>query len=276
MIKVHTPNFSLRQICDSGQCFRMKEEESGCYSLIAKGRLLRMEQKGQEVIFHCSKEDYETIWKDYFDLDADYGRYIRAIVPSDLYLREAAVFGSGIRILRQDIWEMLITFIISQQNHIKRIRKCINIICEKYGVEGVSEEGICFHSFPEPEALAQVSEEEFRACNLGYRSKYLVKTSCMVAGRQIELQGLHRLDYQQAKQELLKLPGVGNKVADCICLFGLHELDAFPVDTHILRVLERHYPKGFPFEKYQGFAGVLQQYIFYYDLMSGMAEANRR
>lgn len=269
MIKVHTPDFSLRQICDSGQCFRMKEEEQDCYSLIAMGRFLRMEQKEREIIFHCSREEYETVWKNYFDLDAEYARYIMAIAPSDRYMQEAAAFGSGIRILKQDIWEMLITFIISQQNNIKRIRKCIDTICEKYGEEKVSAEGVCFYSFPSPEALAKVSEEDFRACSLGYRSKYLVKTSRMIAEGQVDLQSLSRLDYQQARQELLKLPGVGSKVADCICLFGLHELDAFPVDTHILKVLERHYPKGFPFEKYQGFAGVLQQYIFYYDLMGG-------
>ena len=269
MIKVQIPDFSLRQICDSGQCFRMWEESEGTYSLIAGERFLRMEQKEQEIIFHCTREEYETIWKKYFDLDAEYEQYIKAIELSDQYLQEAAAFGRGIRILRQDIWEMVITFIISQQNNIKRIRKCIETLCEKYGEQKVVADGTAFFSFPTPEALSRVSEEEFRACNLGYRSKYLVKTSHMVAKRQIFLPGLEQLDYFQAKQELMKLPGVGSKVADCICLFGLHELDAFPVDTHILKVLQAHYPKGFPFEIYLGFAGVLQQYIFYYDLMHG-------
>lgn len=267
MIKVHIPNFSLRQISDSGQCFRMREEADGSFTLIANAHFLRMEQCDEEVTFHCSEVEYETIWKEYFDLNTEYARYMQVIDADDSYLRDAAAFGSGIRILRQDVWEMIITFIISQQNNIKRIRKCIDTICEKYGEEITASDGTSFYTFPSPETLAKVSEEEFRACNLGYRSKYLVQTSRMIAEGEFELQRMEKLDYSKAKQELLKLSGIGIKVADCICLFGLHMLDAFPVDTHIIKVLEEHYPKGFPFEKYQGFSGVLQQYIFYFDLM---------
>lgn len=267
MIKIQTPNFSLRQICDSGQCFRMKEEADGSCSLIAKGHFLRMEQSGEEVAFHCSEEEYETIWKEYFDLNTDYAKFMQAIDADDSYLKAAADFGSGIRILKQDVWEMIITFIISQQNNIKRIRKCIDTICEKYGEEKLASDGTMFYVFPTPQALAKVKEEEFRACNLGYRSKYLVQTSRMIAEGGFDLQSLAELDYPKAKAELLKLSGIGSKVADCICLFGLHMPDAFPVDTHIIKVLEEHYSKGFPFEKYPGFSGVLQQYIFYFDLM---------
>ncbi len=267
MLKIKVPNFSLRQICDSGQCFRMKQEADSSYTVIAFERFLRMEQREEEIIFYCSQEEFDTIWKDYFDLDTDYGEFIGAIDEGDEYLKSAAVFGSGIRILNQDIWEMIISFIISQQNNIKRIRKCIETICKNYGEKRVCAEGVEFFAFPTAKVLSGVSEEEFRACNLGYRSKYLVQTAKMIAEGDFDLEGLKRLSYPQAKQELLKLSGVGSKVADCISLFSLHQLDAFPVDTHILKVLERCYQKGFPFEKYNGFAGVLQQYIFYYDLM---------
>lgn len=267
MIKIHTPNFSLRQICDSGQCFRMREEADGSYTIIANADFLRMEQCGEEVTFQCSEEDYETIWKEYFDLNTDYAKFIRAIDADDSCLQAAADFGSGIRILKQDVWEMIITFIISQQNNIKRIRKCIDTICERYGEKQLAPDGTMFYSFPAPESLAKASEEEFCSCNLGYRSKYLVQTSRVIAEGEFALQRLEKLDYPRAKAELLKLSGIGSKVADCICLFGLHMLDAFPIDTHIIKVLEEHYPKGFPFEKYPGFAGVLQQYIFYFDLM---------
>ena len=269
MIKIQTDNFSLKQISDSGQCFRMREEKDGNYSIIAQGQYLLAGQQGDEIVFHCSEEEYDATWCDYFDLKGDYKKYIDSISEEDTYLINAAGFGSGIRILKQDVWEMIITFIISQQNNIKRIRKCIDTICEKYGEERINESGIRFYAFPTPEALAEVSEEEFKACNLGYRSKYLVKTVGMIASGEFRINDLDKLPYKEAKQELMKLTGIGSKVADCICLFALHMLDAFPIDTHILKVLEEEYPQGFPFELYQGYAGVLQQYIFYYDLMKG-------
>lgn len=268
MIKIQTDNFSLKQISDSGQCFRMREEKDGRYYIIANGVYLLAEQNDKEIIFHCTQDDYDSTWREYFDLNNDYGYYIKSIDKLDGYLCEAARYGSGIRILKQDVWEMIITFIISQQNNIKRIRKCIDTICEKYGEERQSENGTKFYTFPTPEALAKVEEDEFKACNLGYRSKYLVKTSSMVASGEFRVDDLYKMNYPEAKKELMKLTGIGSKVADCICLFGLHMLDSFPIDTHIIKVLEEHYPKGFPFELYPGFAGVLQQYIFYYDLMN--------
>lgn len=269
MIKIQTDNFSLKQISDSGQCFRMREEENGRYSVIANGVYLQAEQNENNIIFHCTKEDYENTWCEYFDLNNDYGYYIKSIDESDEYLCDAAEYGSGIRILKQDVWEMIITFIISQQNNIRRIRKCIDTICEKYGEEKQLENGVKFYAFPTPEALSKVTEDEFKACNLGYRSKYLVKTSNVIASGDFQIDDLYKLDYPEAKQELMKLTGIGSKVADCICLFGLHMLDAFPIDTHIIKVLEEHYPNGFPFELYPGYSGVLQQYVFYYDLMKG-------
>lgn len=257
-------NFSIGQICESGQCFRMRPLEDGRFHLIAGGRRLELEQNEEAVVFYCGQQEYEDFWRNYFDLDADYSAYMDAISEKDRYLQNAAAFGSGIRILNQDLWEMIVSFIISQQNNIKRIRKCIDTVCEHYGTcrDGVYE-------FPTPEQLAAASEEELRSYGLGYRSRYLVGTARMAAAGDLDLKRIKGLDYAGAREELLKLPGVGGKVADCICLFGLHHLDAFPVDTHIKQVLEAHYPKGFPKRKYKGFRGVLQQYIFYYDLMEG-------
>jgi len=268
MIKIKIDNFSLKQISESGQCFRMREECEGTYSIIAGGVYLLAEQKDKEIILHCTKEDYVSTWHDYFDLDTDYSAYITSIDEKDVYLKAAAEYGSGIRILKQDVWEMIITFIISQQNNIKRIRKCIDTICEKYGEAKMSVEGHKYYAFPTPEELAKVTEDEFKACNLGYRSKYLVKTSEMIASGEFVIDDLYGMNYRDAKQQLMKLTGIGSKVADCICLFGLHMTDAFPIDTHIIKVLEEQYPCGFPFDLYQGYAGILQQYIFYYDLMS--------
>lgn len=279
MIKIAATDLSIRQISESGQCFRLNKLTGERYALVALGKYLEIEQMGGELSFSCTQEEYDAVWRQYFDMDNDYGLYRSTVQEEDTYLSEAAAFGSGIRILRQDVWEMLISFIISQQNNIRRIRKCIETICERYG-EGMTWEdtdnadsigrAIAYRTFPGVQALAQASEEELRACNLGYRSRYIVETSKSILSGEVDLEAVKKMDYRRAKTELLKLSGVGEKVADCICLFGLHHMDAFPVDTHIRKAMEAHYPSGFPFGKYDGYAGVMQQYIFYYDLKNGI------
>lgn len=279
MIKIAATDLSIRQISESGQCFRLKQLTEERYALVALGKYLEIEQTGSELSFFCTKEEYDAVWRQYFDMDNDYGLYRNAVQGEDTYLSEAVAFGGGIRILRQDVWEMLISFIISQQNNIRRIRKCVETICERYGervtLEDVNNDDsigktITYCTFPDVQVLAQVSEDELRACNLGYRSRYIVETSNSILSGEVDLEAVKKMDYRQAKAELLKLSGVGEKVADCICLFGLHHMDAFPVDTHIRRVVEAHYPEGFPFGRYDGYSGVMQQYIFYYDLKNGM------
>lgn len=268
MVTVTENFFSPEQILSSGQCFRMDQAEEGVYELIAGGRYLRIESTEEKNTyqFYCTEEEFRNFWKGYFDLDSDYGAYIGKIDPADPYLSAAALYGSGIRILRQDLWEMILTFIISQQNNIRRIRRIIRILSEKYGRRAVSEDGKVYFSFPEPRELAGASEEDLRACNLGYRSRYIAETVRTVLEGKTDLAALQKMDYPSTREELMKLCGVGRKVADCICLFALHHLEAFPVDTHIKKVMETQYPEGFPFERYAGFQGVLQQYIFYYDL----------
>lgn len=279
MVKITAENLSIHQISESGQCFRLNKLTGERYALIALGKYLEIEQTGGELLFSCTKEEYDAVWRQYFDMDNDYGLYRNAVHEEDAYLSEAVAFGSGIRILRQDVWEMLISFIISQQNNIRRIRKCIETICERYGervtledVDNADSVGrtITYCAFPDVQTLAQVSEDELRACNLGYRSRYIVETSNSILNGVVDLEAIKKMGYRQAKTELLKLSGVGEKVADCICLFGLHHMDAFPVDTHIRKAVEAHYPEGFPFDRYDGYAGVMQQYIFYYDLKNGM------
>ena len=271
MIKVKATDLSIQQISESGQCFRLNQIAENRYALVALGKYLEIEQRGDELIFSCTEEDYNDVWRQYFDMESDYGQYRSTVPRQDDYLTKAAAFGSGIRILQQDVWEMLISFIISQQNNIKRIRKCIETLCERYGERkpfgsGGNSGDTGYYTFPDVAALAQASEEELRECNLGYRSRYIVGTSNSILKGEVDLDALKKMDYIQAKGELLKLSGVGEKVADCICLFGLHHMDAFPVDTHIRKAMDIHYPAGFPFERYAGYAGVMQQYMFYYDL----------
>ncbi|MCM1261492.1 MAG: 8-oxoguanine DNA glycosylase [Butyrivibrio sp.] len=266
MVHITKDNFNLEQICRSGQCFRMFHEGSSLYSVIALGKYLEIEQTETECIFHCDESDYDNFWKSYFDLDGDYASYIGAIDVKDTYLSEAAAFGSGIRILRQDLWEMIVTFLISQQNNIARIHKCINNICERYGEKRTSKEGKDFYTFPTPESLSGLEEDALMECNLGYRSKYVVRTAKSVVNKDADLAAIQKMPYEEARAELLKLYGVGAKVADCICLFALHHLQAFPIDTHINQALSGHYQAGFPWERYAGYQGVLQQYIFFYEL----------
>ncbi len=161
---------------------------------------------------------------------------------------------------------MIATFHISQQNNNTRIRRCVENICEKYGQRCEDENGIVYYGFPEPQALAELDENALMECNLGYRSKYVVRTAKMIASGEFDLEAVKHMSYSKAKPCLMTLFGVGEKVADCICLFSLHQLQSFPVDTHIRQALDAHYKRGFPNRRYRGIQGVMQQYIFYYEL----------
>jgi len=274
MVTKTITHFDIAQICQSGQCFRMEKKEyaENRYRIIASDRYLELEQDGKTCIFYCEQDEFEHFWKQYFDLEIGYESYCAAVDSEDKYLNNAVNFGSGIRILRQDLWEMIVSFLISQQNNITRIRKCIKNICETYGEKRMNSQGETYYAFPKPEALAWLDEDALKACNLGYRSKYVVRTARAVADGTLDLTELEKMSYPEAKKELLKLYGVGVKVADCICLFGLHHLEAFPVDTHINQAMQKYYPNGFPGELYRGFEGVIQQYIFYYELFGEKVE----
>lgn len=266
MIKKIIEDFSIAEICDSGQCFRMEKIEDSLYKLTTDGGILKIRQEGKNCFFDCSEQEFEDIWKDYFDLRRDYGSLKARVSFKDKYLLRAVEAGSGIRVLRQDLWEMIASFLISQQNNIKRIKKSIGLLCETYGQRKVTKDGELYYTFPRPEVLASLNEDALRECNLGYRSKYLVRSAKMLTEKEVDLHLIEELPYKKAKEELLKLFGVGEKVADCICLFALGHTQAFPVDTHIAKALKEHYPKGFPKRAYKGFEGIFQQYIFYYEL----------
>lgn len=274
MITKEIPYFDISQICDSGQCFRMERDQKAekLFRLIARDRYLEVEQSGNACTFYCSEAEFEEFWADYFDLRADYGAYACSIQPEDAYLKGAAQMGCGIRILKQDLWEMIVSFLISQQNNIVRIRRCIQNICERYGEEKRLPDGRSYYAFPKPDALAGLNDDALKECNLGYRSKYVVRAARSVAAGEISLENIEKMAYKEAKEELLKFYGVGEKVADCICLFALHHLEAFPVDTHIRQALEKHYGKEFPVQHYRGYQGVMQQYIFYFELKGARKE----
>ena len=252
-MNMQAEDFDIRKIADSGQTFRIVEESPGIWRTIASGKVLRIDEAAPHIP--------EGFWSDYFDLQTDYSLYRDAIPGNDEFLISAAKAGEGIRILRQDPWEMLITFIISQRKNIPAIRSAVEALCRLCGSE---IEGEDIRAFPSPEQLGRASEEELKACSLGYRVPYIIKSARMVAEGAVDLEACRELSDEELFEVLLKFPGVGPKVANCVSLFGYYRIAAFPVDVWIARIIDQQYGGDFPFHLYEGFGGVIQQYMFYY------------
>ena len=213
----------------------------------------------------CTEDQYSAFWHGYFDLDENYRRIRERIDPvKDPFLREAADREKGIRILRQDPWEMLITFIISQNKNIPGIRRCVESLAQTCGDRKTDSRGIPYYSFPTPQQVASLSEEALAECRLGYRCKYVKAAADAVLTEKINLAALKAEDDKTAIASLTGLYGVGVKVANCVSLFGLHHVDAFPIDVWVKRILAEQYPDGYPFERYSPFNGIYQQYMFAY------------
>lgn len=262
---IQSKNFNIKHIADSGQCFRMNQMNQDTYNLVAFGKYIELTQQGPDTIeITCSEEDYETIWKEYFDLSYQYDTIVTSLINGeDIFLREAAAFGSGLRILKQDLFEILISFIISQRKNIPAIKSCIEQLSKKYG-DKINHNNQTFYTFPTPERLSNAKQSELREIGLGYRDVYILKTSQAVANGDIELLKLKSCSNEEAMNQLKNLPGVGIKVANCVALYGLHQIDAFPIDVWIARILNDIYNNQFELEQYNGYAGIVQQYMFYY------------
>jgi N-glycosylase/DNA lyase len=271
---VHNKNFDIKQIADSGQCFRMNrirpQEADGqiSYGLIAYGRYIEITQFDEETVeISCSEEEYHQIWEEYFDLNYDYGKIIEDINSGeDSFLKQAAAYGKGIRILKQEPFEAAISFIISQNKNIPAIRSCIEALCSRYGERKTSggRQEIVYYCFPSPEILAEADIKELRALKTGYRDEYIIHAAQAVRNGSICFDSLQRLGYEESVKSLKSIRGIGEKVANCISLYGLHHIEGFPVDVWISRVLKEFYNGSFPKERYYGYAGILQQYMFYY------------
>ncbi len=258
--------FSPEQIAASGQCFRMFEK-NGAWTVVHRDKLLKITPADGGFYFSCTENEFESVWREYFDLNEDYGRFCAA-VAGDEFLECAAAFGRGIRILKQDPWETLCSFLISQNNNIPKIKKSVEMLCRAFGEERKTDDGESFRLFPSAHRLANLNREEeafFRKeCLLGYRDKFVSAAARGVATGKTDLKRMERLDNDNLFKELTALYGAGAKVASCVMLFGFHRIDAFPVDTWMKKILDARYGGRFNPEKYQGFQGVIQQYMFYY------------
>jgi N-glycosylase/DNA lyase len=237
------------------------------YALIAFGKYLVLEQKAEDLVeLFCTQEEYEELWREYFDLGYDYGHLIDCIRKGkDGFLKEAAAFGQGIRILRQDFFEMMISFIISQNKNIPSIKNSIEAICKQFGELRCHQgTGIEYYTFPTPEALAAAGKEELRTMSVGYRDTYILSAATAITEGRVSPQMMKEYSYEEAKKALLDIHGIGEKVANCICLYGLHHIEVFPVDVWIKRILSEIYQDQFDCNQFEGRMGIVQQYMFYY------------
>ncbi len=266
MIVTITDDFDLDRIADSGQCFRWKKTEPGTYRIIAGSCCLYITSFGKgRYDLACTEEEYASFWRGYFDLHESYRSIRKRIDPKqDPFLWRAAECEKGIRILRQDPWETLVSFIASQNKNIPAIRRSLERLAEYCGKKKTDSLGREFYTFPTPDAVAALSERELTACRLGYRWRYVLAAAKAAAVGDIDLDRLTAADMDTAAETLTGLFGVGTKVASCVSLFGLHHLDAFPVDVWMKRILAEQYPNGYPSDRYSPFNGVYQQYMFAY------------
>lgn len=255
-------DLDLAETLDCGQSFRWEEYDGG-FRGIAFGREVVMKLEGETLtIENSTPEDFESIWKDYLDLGLDYGEIRRGISELHPVLKEACAYAPGIRILRQEPWEALCTFIISQNNNIKRIKGIVSRLCENFG-ESIGSG----YSFPTAAALSRLAPDDLAPLRAGFRNKYIIDAAKKVAGGEVDLELCRTLPYEDARLELMKIKGVGVKVADCALLFGLHRIEAFPVDVWMKRALENLFPGMSPSD-FGDYAGIAQQYIFHYSRMN--------
>lgn len=267
-------DFNATHVFDCGQCFRFYQEEDGSYTGVAHGRVINVSVgKDKLVIDNTTLEDFNNIWKKFFDLETNYGQIKSILNEIDDTMKKSIEFGHGIRIIKQDEWETLVSFITSANNRIPMIRRAIEGISEKYGEYIGEYRGKKHYSFPPADKLKDLTPEDIKLSGVGFRAKYILDAANKVYDNTVDIYNLRNLSYEEAKKELMKISGVGPKVSDCILLFSMDKHNAFPIDVWVKRVMEYfYYPEGISNkeltvkadEKFGKLAGFAQQYLFYY------------
>lgn len=271
-------HFKISQIFDCGQCFRFdpvanprhKWEIDG----VAHGRYVRLAQDTPDslIIYNADASDFESIWRHYLALDVDYtavrddiaAHFAAATGGRDEIMPKAMAYGDGIRILRQDPWEAVCSFIVSQNNNIPRIKKIIAAMSREWG-EPIEYGSEVHYSFPSAKALADAGEDAIFALKTGFRAKYIHDAACRAASGELDFAAIGAATPDKASELLCRIKGVGPKVAACAMLFGFDKTEAFPIDVWIKRVLAKYYPDGLDIAALGKHAGIAQQYLFYYE-----------
>ncbi|MBP3707265.1 MAG: 8-oxoguanine DNA glycosylase [Clostridia bacterium] len=270
--------FTLRDIFDCGQCFRWNMEQNGSYTGIVKNGVLNVNCDDNKIYFNgildCDIQDF--VYK-YFDLERNYNDIKKTFAKIDEYMKESVKYGEGIRILNQDLWETIISYIISANNNIPRIKGIIERLSAKYGTKVIFNNKE-YYLFPTPYQLKDVTVSEYRALGLGFRDIRLYETTQMILNKEFNLDDVYKMDTPTAKENLEKLSGVGSKVADCILLFSdLKRFDSFPIDVWVRRVMNDLYVKSedekkvsnkvineIAYNKFGDLAGLAQQYLYHW------------
>lgn len=244
--------FNLNKIIESGQCFRAKHLTDDSFLFLSADKMLRIKQIDNKH-YLANWDDY---WKNYFDLASDYSKKI----PQDDFLLKAFQFSKGIRILHQDPWEMLISFIISQRKSIPAIKTSIERICKNFGTSLSGD----LYAFPTPEQLFKADFNVLKTCGLGYRIQYIQDTAKIIYTENINLNSWDKFSTEKLLEKLLKFNGVGPKVANCVALFAYGRGECVPIDTWINKIIQNKYNGQNIFGTYGKKAGIMQQYAFYY------------
>lgn len=251
-------HFDLRQTFDCGQAFRWSEKDSNTWTGVVNNKTADIGYvDGKIVIYNSNLQEYDSFWRSYLDIDRDYGEIIDIISSNDI-LKQAAGQNSGIRILKQDRWEALCSFIISQNNNIPRIKGIIERLCENFGDDLGGA-----YAFPTAERIAALTPDELAVIRSGFRARYIIDGAKKFISGEIDQDIIATADIDTARAELMKITGVGTKVADCTLLFGFGRIDALPKDVWIKRAIEQFFDGEFP-EFALPYAGIAQQYLFNY------------
>lgn len=273
LILTKVKDFNIEQILECGQCFHFVKLKDMEYVTVAYDKALHIKQESDTVILYdTDMNDYNSLWKKYFDMDTDYGKIKKYLKENCKELTDAIREKSGIRILRQDFTETLLSFIISQNKQIPHIKQIVACISKEYGRLAGVIEGQEFYSFPKLEELLRITEDDFRSLKTGFRAPYLCDAISHLK-EWGEMESFADLSYEEAKNKLMTIKGVGDKVANCVLLFGLGYTSAFPVDVWIKRIMESIYFKedtskdkimDYAKERFGEYGGYAQQYLFYF------------
>lgn len=257
-------DFDIQRIAHSGQCFRVREFEGGVFRFVTGNEVLYIKKVSDHYFeVSCSEKTWNHTWSPYFDFNRSYSSVLGAIPNTDTYMQKAAMEGQGIRILRQDPWETLVTFIISQRKSILSIKKSVELLAERFG-ETKATPFETLYTFPTAVQLAKATDQDLIECKLGYRVPYIRDAITKVITGDVDLAMISNLSDLEILDALKTIRGVGNKVANCICLFSYGRTGVAPIDTWINKIILQEYNGVNPFPAYGEFAGIMQQYAFYY------------